>query len=800
MTLGTSCVGTIGEAALERLRSHFGSRLKLLPHQRVLYGYDATGVSAVPDAVVAVGSVDDARFAVDVAITEHIPLVARGAGSGLSAGSVPEAGGIVLSFERMRRIGPVDTRRRRVWVEPGAVNRTLDSVLASTGLFYPPDPASHRVSTLGGNIAENSGGPRAVKYGVTGHHVAKLRVVDGQGFLGILEAGEVQPSCDLVSLVVGSEGTLALVLGAELKLERRPDYVVTMLVSFAEIEQATAYVSAVIARGIVPTTLEFMDRPTIAAIEAWGVAHYPAEAAAVLLIDLDGSRTRVHAESESLGQLAREMSALDVSIATEDADREALWLGRRGAYAAVGQYGKRILTQDITVPREVLTDMLIAIGQIAETYGLMIATVGHAGDGNLHPDFPYDPGDPEMSKRVHDANIDILRACVARGGSITGEHGIGSDKLQQLPLMYSPVELGLMADVRRALDPHGILNPGKAVPLAPRQAVNLSSPPPALPRTAEYVQAAILEARGTRLPVQLDLGAFSDVTTDLGNLTVEVGAGTPWTRLEEILADTAFTVPVTPIRENTVCRAVLMNDYGPTHVGFGTFRQTLLAATYVTGAGELVHMGRGVMKNVAGYDLVRLLIGSRGRLGVPLSFRFRLVPRQPRSWVRRPWAPDGDVPWLDQPRPTALVLLPGPEGFMAYAQFSDHVPPCWMEADAIEDQFSLVRRTMESVEDGFDLSAAPGLLLPLVRQLEHPVLLLPAAARVIARCDRATAEYLTAAIGRSGQTGMRSLWGPQREPLHELDPLTARWDHSLARVFDPDAILSLWLHGHEDPE
>jgi glycolate oxidase len=774
----------------ERLSQHFGDRLKLLPHERLLYGYDATGISAVPDAVVRISSLEDVQLVVDAARDAGVPIVARGAGSGLSAGSVPEAGGIVLTFEAMRDILSIDVERYRVTVEPGVVNRVLDETLASTGLFYPPDPASHRVSTLGGNIAENSGGPRAVKYGVTGHHVSRLTVVDGWGEAGELTAGELQPSLDLVSLVVGSEGTLALVLGAELKLERRPDYVVTLLLSFGEMAEATAFVSAVIARGIVPATLEFLDRPTVDAIEAWGVAHYPEAAEAILLLDLDGSTERVRSESALVEALAREMCALDVAIADQADEREALWRGRRGSYAAVGRYGKRILTQDVTVPRERLTDMLVEIGRIAETYGLMIATVGHAGDGNLHPDFPYDPDDAEMSRRVHDANMEILRACVARGGSITGEHGIGSDKLHQLPLMYNPVELGLMADVKRALDPAGIFNPGKAVPMEDRRPATGSGRPCPEPTTGEEVQAAILHARASRSPLHIDLHRLTGITPDLGNLTVEVGAGERWEALETVLGETPFSLPVTPLREATIARAVLLNDYGPEHLGFGTLRQSLLAASYVTGAGEIVHMGRGVVKNVAGYDLFRLLLGSRGQLGVPLSFIFRLVPRREHRWAKRPWSPGTKLP-----RPQALVVLRDDEGLTAYAEFVDSIPKGWNETAPIKERVAELRTALHEENDILDLAMDGRMLTTTVPP--RVLAVLPSAARLIARCERGEARRLTQLASRDGTLPVRSLWGRRREPLHRLGPLEARWERSLRVVFDPDAILSDWLTGGE---
>lgn len=440
------------------------------PHQRRLYGYDASGGRGLPDAVVYVRGAEDLRDLIGIAAAHGLRLVARGSGTGLSGGSVADRGSVAVSFERMRRVLSLDPQRRRAWVEAGHVNGLLDPVLEPYGLFFPPDPASHRVSTIGGNVAENAGGPHAVKYGVTGQHVIGVSIVDASGDAGRLTAGELQPWADLVSLVVGSEGTLCFVLAADLSLEPRPETVATMLLSFRSMDEATDFVSATIAQGTVPATLEFLDRAHIEAIEAWGVAHYPEGAGAVLLMEYDGTAGAVLGDVRRIEELARNLQALGCMTTRDPKEREGLWLGRRGAYAVIARYGRRLLTQDVTVPRQRLTEMLSAVERIAERHKLMVATVGHAGDGNLHPSFPYDPDDEDQSRRVHLANDEVMHACVALDGSISGEHGIGEEKLHQMAFMFGEAELGLMAEVRRALDPRGLLNPGKAVPDVPRVA------------------------------------------------------------------------------------------------------------------------------------------------------------------------------------------------------------------------------------------------------------------------------------------------------------------------------------------
>jgi glycolate oxidase len=474
---------------LDTLERRFGSRLRLSQQERRLYGYDATGVQGLPDAVIYPDDVQDVLFLVQEARRHGLVLVARGSGTGLSGGSIAREGSLVLSFERMRRLIYVDPVLRHALVEAGHVNGKLDPELAPYGLFYPPDPASYGVSTIGGNVAENAGGPHAVKYGVTGNHVVAVRLVDAFGRVGTLSSGTVQGGSDLVSLVVGSEGTLGLLLTAEIALTPQPEAVATQLVSFRDMREATDFVSAVVAEGIVPSTLEFLDRAHVEAIEAWGVAHYPEGAGAVLLIEHDGLTEDVKTSAARTEEVSRQRGAIACQTTRDEAEREGLWLGRRGAYAVIARYGRRLLTQDVTVPRQALTDMLGAVERIAAAYSLRAATVGHAGDGNLHPIFPYDPADAEMTRKVHAASDEVMQACVALDGSISGEHGIGEEKLHQMVIMYPETELGLMAAVRAAFDPEGILNPGKAIPPGRRR-------PPQLAVTR--AEAAPIDSKGVQ--------------------------------------------------------------------------------------------------------------------------------------------------------------------------------------------------------------------------------------------------------------------------------------------------------------
>ncbi len=781
------------QSTLDALRQRFGTALKLERHARQLYGYDASGGHDMPDAVVYPRDAEDIRFLVALAHEHRALLVPRGSGTGLSGGAIAGAGTITVSFERMRRLRSLDAARRRAWVQPGHVNGLLDPVLAPYGLFFPPDPASHRVSTIGGNVAENAGGPHAVKYGVTGQHVVGLEVVDMSGRTGALTAGTVQPWADLVSLVVGSEGTLAFVLAAELVLVERPQEVATMLISFRDMQAGTDFVSAIVAQGMIPATLEFLDRAHVEAIEAWGVTHYPEGAGAVLLIEFDGLREDVVRDVARTEALAAERQALGCKTTRDPEERESLWLGRRGAYAVIARYGRRLLTQDVTVPRQRLTEMLAAVERIAEDHGLMVATVGHAGDGNLHPNFPYDPDDEELSRRVHAANDEVMRACVALDGSISGEHGIGEDKLHQMPIMFGEQELGLMAAVRRALDPDQILNPGKAVADLPRVIPAGEARATLAPRSAEEVQAAVRAARTGGAPLAISLRELRGVRPDLPNLTLEAGAGATLAEVEEALQGTPLELAQTSLRSLTLADAVLLGDYGPEHLAAGTWRNHLLAAKYVTGTGELVRFGRPVVKNVAGYDLFRLLIGSRGSLGVPVSFTFRLLPRRPETWQRQRGVPAERL-WEAVPQEAgAAFAVPEDGAFTLFARVRGEASGFTPAPQAL-GRLADARGRLATSRSLLDLALSDaGLAQALRAAQDPPALVLPRAARVLLEVPRARAEEITQALGEAQP--LRATYGPRHVELHGVGALEADWRKALERVFDPDRVLVNWFSG-----
>ncbi|HEY8257555.1 MAG TPA: FAD-linked oxidase C-terminal domain-containing protein [Gemmatimonadales bacterium] len=396
-----------------------------------------------------------------------IPFVARGAGTGLSGGAVAGEDSVLIALTRMNRILRVDHVRRRAVVQPGVVNARLSEATAPLGLYYVPDPSSQAACTVGGNVAENAGGPHCLKYGVTTNHVTEVEVVLPDASVVRLGSPQGEPwGPDLVGLFVGSEGMFGIATEITVRLEPLPASVRTMLADFPTVRGASEAVSAIIATGIVPAALEMMDQSCVAAVEASiYAAGYPTDAAAVLLVELDGQREAVAAEAETVAGILRANGAREVRGASSAADRARLWQGRKKAFGAMGRIAPDLAVQDAVVPRSALPDIMDRIAEIRDRHGLTISNVFHAGDGNLHPNISFDRHDPMVASRVHEACREIMTACVKAGGSITGEHGVGSDKIDYMPLIFDAETLGAMRAVRRAFDPQESANPGKVVPM-----------------------------------------------------------------------------------------------------------------------------------------------------------------------------------------------------------------------------------------------------------------------------------------------------------------------------------------------
>ena len=421
---------------------------------------------ALPACVVLPGSAAEVSAVLAHLHRVGVPFVARGAGTGLSGGALAEAPAVLVALTRMARILELDVANRRARVEPGVVNATLARAAAPFGLHYAPDPSSQTACTLGGNVAENAGGPHCLKHGVTANHVLALEAVLADGTVVRLGSASGEPwGPDLVGLFVGSEGTFGVATAITVRLVPLPDAVRTILADFASLRAAGEAVTGIIAEGIVPAALEMMDRSAIGIVEASAyAAGYPTDAEAVLLVECDGRDGAVAADIARVEALVRAAGARSVRSARTAAERERLWQGRKKAFGAMGRISADLLVQDATVPRSALPDVLEHIAAIGRRHRLRLTNVFHAGDGNLHPNLSFDAADADELERVAVASREILEACVAAGGTITGEHGVGIDKRVYMGLVFGPDDLALMDAVRGAFDPSGLANPGKVIP------------------------------------------------------------------------------------------------------------------------------------------------------------------------------------------------------------------------------------------------------------------------------------------------------------------------------------------------
>ncbi len=437
------------------------------PEQLATYDCDGlTGWRARPACVVLPGSTEEVQAVLRLCARDDVPFVARGAGTGLSGGALPVADGVVVSLARMNRILEIDLESERVVVEPGVANLDVTRAVAADGYFYAPDPSSQQVCTIGGNLAENSGGAHCLKHGFTVNHVTGAKVVLADGEL--LELGgkplDGDDGPDLLGVIVGSEGTLGIAVEVTLRIVRAPEVVVTQLAAFTTVDAAGDAVSQVVAAGILPSAMEIMDSVTLDAAEAAYAPGYPDGAGAVLLVELDGVAAQVALDTEEVDALCRAAGAFEIRTAHDPEERARLWLGRKGAFAAMGRVSPDYYVQDGVVPRTRLPAVLRRIDALAAEHGLRVGNVFHAGDGNLHPLVLYDgaaDGEVERAKALADA---ILAACVESGGSLTGEHGVGVDKACAMPSMFSERDLEAFARLRRAFDPAGLANPGKVLP------------------------------------------------------------------------------------------------------------------------------------------------------------------------------------------------------------------------------------------------------------------------------------------------------------------------------------------------
>ncbi|MCY8438794.1 glycolate oxidase subunit GlcD [Bacillus haynesii] len=431
---------------------------------RLVYSYDATPqFQSMPDAVIAPRSKEEVSQIVKICNTHRIPIVPRGSGTNLCAGTCPTEGGIVLLFKHMNQILEIDEENLTITVQPGVITLDLIHAAEEKGLFYPPDPSSMKISTIGGNINENSGGLRGLKYGVTRDYVMALEIVLANGDI-IRTGGKLAKDVagyDLTRLFVGSEGTLGIITEATLKLIPAPETKKTVLALYQDIDSAAQTVSNIIAHKIIPTTLEFLDQPTIQVIEDFAKIGLPVHAKAVLLIEQDGTEEAVRRDIAVIEEICKKGNAVSVQTAQTESEAENLREARRTALSALARLKPTTILEDATVPRSEIAEMVKAINTIAEKHQISICTFGHAGDGNLHPTCTTDVRNSEEMKRVEQAFEDIFKKAVELGGTITGEHGVGEMKAPYLELKLGKAGIAAMKSVKQALDPNNIMNPGK---------------------------------------------------------------------------------------------------------------------------------------------------------------------------------------------------------------------------------------------------------------------------------------------------------------------------------------------------
>ncbi|HKS06404.1 MAG TPA: FAD-linked oxidase C-terminal domain-containing protein [Gemmatimonadaceae bacterium] len=650
----------------------------------------------------------DELIAVVRTLAQHgVPYVPRGAGTGLSGGALAD-GVVLLGLQRLKRIVRIDPEARLAVVEPGVVNAWLTTAAAPHGLHYAPDPSSQTACTIGGNVAENAGGPHCLKYGATLNHILAATVALPSGELVTLHRpSRASEGYDLIGAFVGSEGCFGVAVDITVKLTPNPEAVRTLLADFTSVDDAARTTSAIVASGILPAACELMDRATINAVEASiYAAGYPADAAAVLLVEVDGDAASVAEEAARVEELCRSRGARGVRVAVDPVDRARLWQGRKKAFGAMGRMAPHLAVQDAVVPRTKLADILRSIAEIGLRHRVQVCNVFHAGDGNLHPNIPYNGRDQDEHDRVFAAMREIMQMCIESGGTITGEHGVGLDKLPYMEHLFTADTLDAMCRMRTAFDPDRRANPGKVVPVhscrewhgtpayaqhtahdgveaasANRKylAPTASSTLMALERR---IADAVHESRATgsalyiagagthfgnppRDAQRIDVSESNNVIEYVpDDLTITVGAGMTLQQLEAITAEHNQWCPLLPWGSDaaTIGGTLASAARGPASATLGSPRDLTLGLSFVDGRGATARAGGRVVKNVAGFDLTRAMIGSWGSLGAitAVSLRLRARPAANEVWMFADGSaiPDALRAWVRGPlAPAALVHL-----------------------------------------------------------------------------------------------------------------------------------------------
>jgi D-lactate dehydrogenase (cytochrome) len=657
----------------------------------VAYEVDAGLDKGAPEGVVFPHNVEELSAIVRWAHEHGVPLIARGAGTGLSGGAVADRGGVIVEFVHMNRILDIDTQGRSAIVEPALINLRLDEQVKPYDLYFPPDPSSQRASTMGGNVAENSGGPHCFKYGVTTNYITGLDVVLADG-RAVRVGGRANdyPAYDLTGLITGSEGTLCMITSIMTRLVRNPPGVKTLLAIFDSVEQAGTAVSAVIAAGLTPATMELIDNQTINIVEPFAHANLPLDAGAVLIIDIDGYPASLEPQIAEIVGILQQYKGYGIRIAQDEDERYKIWLARKSAAGAIARIAPAFYIIDITVPRSRLAEILGEVERISKAYGLVSGHVFHAGDGNLHPNVLIpDPNDAELLARVRQAGREMVSCSVEMGGSLTGEHGVGIEKREYMPIMHNPAEMMAHWNIKQVFDPQCIFNPGKIFP-APTASDGVA---PFAGHTGEYLgvsadgaralqgeiftpQDAEEAAAGMRALAQAGRSVSVDRPVKRDNVTrvstealrgiktyapedlyITAGAGTPLSKLQAFLAQDGKQLAIaSPWERATIGGIVGANNNAPLRMRYGSIRDLTLYATVALADGRVIRTGRPIVKNVAGYDLTKLIVGSHGTLGLmtDVTFKIHPLPRHKTTLLVPVEKLDDGLKWAGAALPLAL--------------------------------------------------------------------------------------------------------------------------------------------------
>lgn len=668
-----------------------------------------------PSAVVFPQNTQEVSAVLKILYQDQVPVIARGAGTNLCGDTLSRGAGIILEMAKMDKILEINILDRYVEVEPAVSNMGVQKALKPYGYFFAPDPASMGVSTIGGNIGENAGGMRCVKYGVTTDNVIGVELVLGDGQV-ILANGPLNGDggYDLTGLMHGSEGTFGVITKAWLKILKLPEEVKTLVAVFPTLEDTVKTVSQIIGQGIIPSALEIIDHLAIEALEETMPLGYPTDAEAVLLIEVDGFAGILAPQVQRIISLCRENNASEIRVAKTEEERQQLWLGRREALNCFVSKRPTYAQEDVAVPRTKLPEMLHIIKEIGKKYALVIASVCHAGDGNFHPTIIYDDRDEEETKRAHLGFGEMMEQAIALGGTITGEHGVGIEKLAGMSLLFSEEELGYMWRLKLAFDPRNLLNPGKVIPehishLGPERAESVSDPQTADSRREKYLHdlakmgigevcldgetrkaygvhrhtpwcvirpgnageiATIVElanrhhltmmpwGKGTKAAVGT-YGKPCDVVVEMSrlnqvieidgeNLTAILEAGVLLKDFQEQLYQKGYFLPVDPLETGapTIGGIVAANSTGSLRLKYGTLKNLVLGLDVVTAEGQRIHYGGKMIKNVAGYDLRKLFVGSWGTLGIITKITLKIFPL-PEKAVQRIYRTENHRAFID---------------------------------------------------------------------------------------------------------------------------------------------------------